>query len=40
MIHNKTLINEIELLKDKLLDLWDSKQHTTLQYKNLHNNWI
>ena len=37
MIHNKTLINEIELLKDKLLDLWDSKQHTTLQYKNLHN---
>jgi len=37
MIHNKTLINEIELLKDQLLDLWDNKQHTTFQYKNLHN---
>jgi hypothetical protein len=37
MINNKTLINEIELLKDKLLDLWDKKKHTTIEYINLLN---
>lgn len=37
MLNNKTLINEIELLKDKLLDLWDKKKHTTTEYINLHN---